>query len=73
MHERANQIKQEFGEKLRKLRKGKKLSMRQLALLADIDHSQIRKIEIGAISPTVPTLYSLAEALGITPCDFFDC
>lgn len=47
--------------------------MRKLALLADIDHSQVRKMEIGEISPTVPTIYSLAEALEVTPCAFFDC
>jgi transcriptional regulator with XRE-family HTH domain len=73
MHERTELIKKEFGEKLRKLRKAKKLSMRKLALFADIDHSQVRKIEKGEISPTVPTIYSLAEALGVTPCVFFDC
>ncbi len=65
--------RKKLGEKLRKLREEKDLSLRELAALADTDHSQIHRIEIGQISPTAITLENLAEALKVTPCAFFDC
>lgn len=65
--------KKRLGEKLRKLRDEKGLSLRELAALADTEYSQIHRIEIGQISPTAITLENLAEALKITPCAFFDC
>lgn len=65
--------KKRLGEKLRKLRDERDLSLRELAALADTDYSQIHRIEIGQISPTAVTLENLAEALKVKPCVFFDC
>ncbi|WP_089892623.1 helix-turn-helix domain-containing protein [Chitinophaga arvensicola] len=65
--------KKSLGEKLRKLRDERDLSLRELAALADTDYSQIHRIEIGQISPTAITLENLAEALKVKPCVFFDC
>lgn len=65
--------KRRLGEKLRKLRDEKDLSLRELAALADTDYSQIHRIEIGQISPTAVTLENLAEALKVKICVFFDC
>jgi transcriptional regulator with XRE-family HTH domain len=65
--------KRRLGEKLRKLRDERDLSLRELAALADTEYSQIHRIEMGQISPTAVTLENLAEALKVKPCVFFDC
>lgn len=73
MSSKNEKAKKELGEKLRTLRESKGLSLRALAAEADTDHSQIHRIEIGQISPSIVTLQSIADALGVTLCDFFDC
>jgi transcriptional regulator with XRE-family HTH domain len=68
-----DKLKKALGDKLRTLRDSKGLSVRALAALADIDHSQIHRIEKGDISPSAITIQKLADALEVTPCAFFDC
>lgn len=63
------QIINAFGRKLRKFRKEKKWSIRDLALEADIDHALVGKYELGQTAPTLPTIYRLAAALGVSPAD----
>ena len=45
--------------------------MMQLAFEADVEYSQIAKIERGLINTTVSTVQILAQALGIKPADLF--
>lgn len=54
-----------FGKNVRKLRKKKGISMRYLADLADVDYSQIAKIETGKINTTISTAYSISQALEV--------
>lgn len=61
-----------FGSQLRKLRLTKGISMRKLALQADMEYSQLSKIERGVINTTISTVYVLSEALDIPTKDFFD-
>ena len=61
-----------FGLQLRKLRQGKGISMRGLAKEADIEYSQLSKIERGVINTTISTVYNLALALDIPVKEFFD-
>ncbi|RTL55979.1 MAG: XRE family transcriptional regulator [Sphingobacteriales bacterium] len=61
-----------FGQQLRKLREGKGISMRGLAADAEIEYSQLSKIERGVINTTISTVYALAQALDIPVKDFFD-
>jgi transcriptional regulator with XRE-family HTH domain len=61
-----------FGEKLRKLRQDKGYSMRELAAEADMEYSQLSKIERGVINTTISTVHALASALGIPDRDLFD-
>lgn len=72
----GQKIKQErkafrhFNEK-----KGKEvvgISLRDLAELANVSHTQIDDIENGRLNPTVLTLLSITEALGINIGDLFD-
>jgi DNA-binding Xre family transcriptional regulator len=52
-----------FGENLRKLRKDKGLSLREMSYACSIDNSKIAKIEKGMINITFTTLLQLATAL----------
>jgi transcriptional regulator with XRE-family HTH domain len=54
-----------FGQHLRSLRKKKGLSMKHLADLANLEYSQIARIERGLINTTISTAYSISKALDI--------
>lgn len=54
-----------FGKHVRKLRQEKGLSMRYLADLADVDYTQIAKIETGKINTTISSAYAISKALDI--------
>ena len=56
-----------FGENLRKLRKEKGLSLREMSYACSIDNSKIAKIEKGMINITFTTLLQLAVALEAQP------
>jgi len=60
-----------FGENLRRIRIKKGLTMMELAFEADIEYSQIAKIERGISNTTISTVYILALALEIKPIDLF--
>lgn len=60
-----------FGKNLKTIRLGKKMSIRKLALEADMDWSHLAKIEKGQYNPTMLTITALAEALQVHPGDFF--
>jgi transcriptional regulator with XRE-family HTH domain len=60
-----------FGENLRKLRKKHGMTMMELAFEADIEYSQVAKIERGLINTTISTAYNLAMALGINQHELF--
>ena len=58
-----------FGKNLKKIRLSKKLSIRKLALEADMDFSTIHRIEKGESNPTLTTIVILSEALGVDRAD----
>lgn len=64
---RDEKILKEFGNNLKKLRLSKKMSIRKLALEADIDWSGLDRIERGQYNPTLTTIMVLAAALEIDP------
>lgn len=55
----------EIGNNVREARLAKGWSMRQLATEAEVSPSLISQIENGHTTPSVRTLYSLAEALSL--------
>jgi transcriptional regulator with XRE-family HTH domain len=59
------------GLRLREWRERRGWSLRELGQRSGVSYPNIRKIEVGIISPTVATLQSLADALGITVRDLF--
>jgi transcriptional regulator with XRE-family HTH domain len=60
-----DQIIKAFGDNLRAARRGKKLSQERLAVIANLDTSNISEIEGGKINPTLTTIVALAKALEI--------
>ncbi|PSL31716.1 helix-turn-helix domain-containing protein [Chitinophaga ginsengisoli] len=58
---------QEFGQKIRNIRKEKGLSQRELAALAELEHKQILKIEKGESDIRLTTVLKLIWALEIEP------
>ena len=59
----------EFGNKLKDLRTLKGLTLQQLAFEAEMEISQVHRVEKGKINPTLTTLNALAKGLGITLTD----
>ena len=66
---REEKIIKEFGKRLKKARTAKKLSLRALAAIADMDFGNISEIENGKINPSLTTIVLLAEALEVDPVD----
>lgn len=61
-----------FGKQLRKLRKERKLSYRDMAQRCNVDYSDISKIEKGQIRIQLPTLYELSLGLDVHPKTLLD-
>ncbi len=62
---RDEKLLKRFGKHLQSIRKEKKLSLRKLADIADVDFSQIHRIEKGETNPSLTMILALAEALNI--------
>ncbi len=59
-----------IGEKLRAVRQGRDMSLRELAARANMSASMLSQIETGKAYPSVRTIYTIADALGL-PVDYF--
>ena len=60
-----------FGKNLGSIRQKRGLSLRKLALLADMEHHQILHIESGS-DVKLSTIHKLAKALDVPLKDFFE-
>jgi transcriptional regulator with XRE-family HTH domain len=60
-----------IGERLRELREARNISMRALAARSGLSANALSMIERGRASPSVSTLYKLADALGVSITSFF--
>jgi len=70
MDDRKRQkIMASFGKKLREVREEKGISIRGLADLADIDYSNLNRIENGVVEISLCTIHAIAEALEIEPAE----
>jgi len=61
----------DVGTRLRQLREQRNLSMRSLATASGLSANALSMIERGKTSPSVSTLYKLADAMGIPITTFF--
>ena len=66
-----NQKPDDLGERLRQLRVARSFSMRQLAQVSGLSANALSMIERGLSSPSVSTLYKLADALEVPVTKFF--
>ncbi len=58
-------IKYKFGEKLRAVRERKGITLKKVAELASVSESMVSQIERNIVSPSIDTLLSVADALGL--------
>ena len=65
-------LEQQFGKKLRELRRAGGLTQEQLAEKASVSYQAISNIERGVTGPSFATLASIARALKIRPRELFD-
>jgi len=61
----------EVGSRLKELREARNISMRALATKSGLSANALSMIERGKTSPSVSTLYKLADAMGISITAFF--
>jgi transcriptional regulator with XRE-family HTH domain len=61
----------DVASRLRELREGQGISMRTLATRSGLSANALSMIERGKTSPSVSTLYKLADALGVSITAFF--
>ena len=66
-----NAVSINIGERLRELREAHNISMRALAARSGLSANALSMIERNKASPSVSTLYKLAEALGVSITSFF--
>jgi transcriptional regulator with XRE-family HTH domain len=64
---RDKTILKKFGLRLKEVRKLKGMSQDDLALEADIEKSQVYRIENGLTNPTITSIINIAKALNIRP------
>lgn len=66
------EIKKEFGDRLRYLRNIRQISQESLALLCELDRSYIGSVERGERNISLVNIKKIADALSISPREFFD-
>ena len=55
-----------IGERIRKLRMENQLTLETLAFKADMDYTQLSRIELGKINTSLFQIHKIANALGIS-------
>jgi transcriptional regulator with XRE-family HTH domain len=60
-----------LGFRLKNLRKSKRLSLKQLGVLASCSASYLSMVENGKVDPSCSHLLKIAECLGVTTVDLF--
>lgn len=61
----------EFGKRIRRVRDLKSISQEALAHQAELDRSYVSGVERGVRNISLKNIYRLAEALGVSPTEFF--
>lgn len=69
--DKANNLHDELGQRLRKIRKGKGLTLKRLSDECGLSVSFISQIEKGNTSATITSLEKIARALGVSMEDLF--
>ncbi|MES2063127.1 MAG: helix-turn-helix transcriptional regulator [Bacteroidota bacterium] len=62
----------QFGKRLKSLREAKKLTLRKMALLCNVEYADIQRYENGKLNITLLSTAELAKALEVEPKDLLD-
>jgi transcriptional regulator with XRE-family HTH domain len=65
------EIQAKFGSALKKALKQKKLSLRKLAIEADMEYAHVQRIATGKVNLELTTIIALSNGLKITPEELF--
>lgn len=65
-------IKKKFGEKIRRIRKKRRLSQEKLSFRASLHRTYISDIERGSRNVSLENIEKIAKALGISTKDLFE-
>ena len=60
-------LKKKFGSTIQRLRKNKRLTLRQVAAACQLDNSKIAKIEDGKFNVSLSTIIELSRGLDVAP------
>ncbi len=71
MEQQREAVSVDVGKRLRELREARNISMRGLATKSGLSANALSMIERGKTSPSVSTLYKVADALGVPVTAFF--
>ncbi len=66
-------VEQELGERIRRLRLAKNLTLKDVERKADVSATHVSEIERGKTSPTLGALVRVAQALGVQPSHLIEC
>ncbi len=69
---KSEKILVNLGKKLKEARQAKKLSLRALADIANVEHVQIDKLEKGKLNASILTVIAVADALELSLAQLFD-
>jgi len=69
----ASKLKKFIGEKIKLYRKKKGLSQAQLAEIVDVEVKSLSRIESGHNYPQCENLVAIAQALEVSPWQFYFC
>lgn len=72
MADNAKTFKEILGERIEERRVAKKLSTRQFALLAEMEHHQLINIEKGRVDIRLSTLLKIAKVLNVESKELLD-
>lgn len=62
----------QFGKRVRELRQKKGLSQEELSYKADLELSQINRIELGKVNTSISHVQVIADALEVEPKTLFE-
>ena len=71
MSKEKEKFQKQLGKQLKRVRKEKGISLRELELRGTVDRATLSQIENGLTNPTTYTLKRICEALDISFADFF--
>ena len=70
--ELREKVNERFSQKLRQIRKQKKMTQQELAEAASLHLTYVGHLELGKYHPTLFTVWKLAKALGVSVGDLVD-